>query len=134
MKFTILTLAAMLVMTGCTTSGATGELVGREWKLVWVEEFPTMPSGVANPTVTFGSDGRLTGNTGCNSASASYTVEGDQLSIGALITTKRACVESAGQQLEQAYIRAVEATRRYRIEGAELQLLDDGGTVLARFR
>lgn len=134
MRFTILTLAAMLVVAGCTTSAATGELVGREWKLVWVEEFPTMPAGVATPTLSFGSDGRLSGNTGCNSASAPYTVQGDQLSIGALITTKRACIESAGQQLEQAYIRAIEATRRYRIEGGELQLLNDGGTVVARFR
>ena len=134
MRFTILTLAAMLVVTGCTTGAGTGELVGREWKLVWVEEFPTMPSGVATPTVNFGSDGRLSGNTGCNSASAPYTVEGDQLSIGALITTKRACIEPAGQQLEQAYVRAIEATRRYRIEGGELQLLNDGGTVVARFR
>lgn len=134
MKYAILTLAALLVMTGCTTGAATGELTGREWKLVWVDEFSTMPSGVATPTLSFGSDGRLTGNTGCNSASASYTVDGDRLSISALITTKRACIESAGQQLEQAYIRAIEATRRYRIEGGELQLLDDGGTVLARFR
>lgn len=134
MKYAILTLAAMLVVTGCTTGAGSGELAGREWKLVWVDGFSTMPSGVATPTLTFGTDGRLSGNTGCNSASASYTVEGDRLSISALITTKRACIESAGQELEQAYVRAIEATRRYRIEGGELQLLDDGGTVLARLR
>jgi heat shock protein HslJ len=133
-KTSILALAATLLIFGCTTGGATADLTGRDWTLTWVEGFASMPAGVATSAIRFGTDGRLGGNTGCNTASAAYSVDGDRLSIGALITTKRACVEERGNQLEQAYVRAVEATRRYRIDGGELQLLDDAGTVVARFR
>ena len=72
--------------------------------------------------------------TGCNSAGANYTAEGDRLTIDAMITTKRACIEAAGNELERAYVSAMERTRRFRIVNGQLELLDDGGTVLARFR
>lgn len=132
MKLTAL--VATLLILGCTTGAGGGDLIGREWSLVWIKGFDTMPSGVTTPTIRFGTDGRLGGNTGCNSAGAAYTVDGDRLAIEALITTKRACLDPRGNELEVAYVRAVEATRRYRIEGGELQLLDEGGTVVARFR
>jgi len=133
-KTSILALAATLLIFGCTTGAASGDLTGRDWTLTWVDGFAAMPAGVATPTIRFGTDGRLGGNTGCNSAGAAYTVDGDRLTIDMLITTKRACVEERGNQLEQAYVRAVVATRRYRIDGGELQLLDESGTVVARFR
>lgn len=126
-----LAILPLLLVVACATGGS---LTGREWMLASVDGFPTIPSGAATPTLTFGTDGRLTGNTGCNSASAAYTATGDQLSIDALITTRRACVDPAGNQLESAYVRAVEAARSYRIAGGELQLLDSGGAVVARFR
>jgi heat shock protein HslJ len=128
----LLTLAATLLLLGCTTGAGGGDLIGRDWSLTGIEGFDTMPSGVATPTIRFGADGRLGGNTGCNSAGAAYTVDGDRLAIEALITTKRACLDPRGNELEVAYVRAVEAARRYRIEGGELQLLSDAGTVVAR--
>lgn len=130
----MLMLSLALTIFGCTSSAAVGELRGREWMLTWVEGFPSMPAGVQTPTIRFDTDGRLGGNTGCNSAGAAYTVDGDRLTVDALISTKRACVAAEGNALEAAYVRAVEGARRYRIVNGELELLSDGGTVLARFR
>ena len=134
MRLTTLVIASVFAVSACTTITADFRaLQEREWKLVWTEAFPSMPSGVANPTLRFGPDGRLGGNTGCNSAGAAYTAEGDRLMIQPMISTKRACVNPAGNQLERAYIEAIEATRRYRIANGELELLDENGRVVARF-
>jgi heat shock protein HslJ len=127
-------ITALFVVAACTSAGDIGSLQNRDWTLTWVEGFTTLPSAAATPTIRFGSDGRLGGNTGCNSAGAAYTVQGDRLDIEALMATKRACLDPRGNDLERAYINAVERMTRYRIAGGELQLLDDAGTVLARFR
>lgn len=134
MRLTIVILTGILALNACTTAGDAPALRDREWQLTWIEGFPSMPAGVTTPTIRFGSDGRLGGNTACNSAGAAYMVDGDRLTIDALITTKRACIDPAGNQLERAYIGAVEGTRRFRIANDTLELLDASGTVVARFR
>ena len=123
-----------LAIGGCTTAATDAELRDREWQLVSIEGFPSLPSGAAKPTSRFGTDGRLGGNTGCNSAGAEYTATGDRLAIEPMFSTKRACLDPRGNDLERAYMSAVARTRSYRIANGELELLDDAGTVLARFR
>lgn len=132
MRWMMLTLATIV---GCSTMPAANEeFRDRDWSLVWVEGFDSMPSGVAMPTIRFGTDGRLSGNAGCNRAGADYTVDGNQLTIAAVISTKRACIDPRGNALESAYLQAVDATRSYRIANGQLELLDAGGKVVARFR
>jgi heat shock protein HslJ len=134
MRPTMLIATLALTILGCTFTAAVDGLRNREWSLVWVEGFSSIPAGVQTPTIRFGTEGRLSGNTGCNRAGAAYTAEGDRLTIDALISTKRACVAAEGNALESAYVRAVEGTRRFRIVDGELELLSESGTVLARFR
>lgn len=124
----------LVAAIGCTMPVATEEFRDRQWTLVWIEGFDSMPSGVSTPTIRFGSDGRLGGNTACNSAGAAYTAEDHRLTIEALITTKRACLDPQGNALERAYIAAVEGARGYRITIGQLELLDASGKVVARFR
>ncbi len=131
MRLMILILATTL---GCTMPAANEQLRDRDWSLVWVEGFDTLPSGVETPTIRFGSDGRLAGNTACNRAGAAYTVDGNNLTIDALISTKRACIDPQGNALERAYLQAVEGTEAYRITNGELELLDANGAVTARFK
>lgn len=130
MRLMILILATTL---GCTMPTANEELRNRDWSLVWIEGFATLPAGVQTPTIRFGTDGRLTGNTACNQAGAGYTVDGNNLTIDALISTKRACIDAQGNALERAYLQAVDGTEAYRITNGELELLDSNGTVTARF-
>ena len=133
MRRMTLMLATMLVVAGCATVPDGEVLVDREWSFAWMDGVSSIPRGVAVPSIRFGSDGRLGGNTGCNSAGAAYAVEGDRLTISSMFTTKRACADPVGNEIERKYIAALERTRRFRIAGGELELLDEGGAVLARF-
>ena len=134
MRSVTVTLALMLTLGGCMSSGSSEGLREREWKLVSVEGFPVMPEGVANPTLRFAADGHLRGNTGCNSAGAAYTTDGDRLTLQPMMVTKRACVNPEGNRLEWAYVQALEKARRFRLAGDELELLDAQGNTVARFR
>ena len=124
--------SALLLLTACTSTTNPEALRNREWRLTWVEQFPTMPAGVATPTLRFEGD-RIAVQTGCNSAGGTYRANGDRLTFGDVISTKRACVEEAGNRLEAAYLGALERTRRYRIVDGQLELLDDISAVVARF-
>jgi heat shock protein HslJ len=126
-------LLVTLIFLACA-SASTSELSDREWRMESVEGFTTMPAGVATPTVRFGTDGRFSGNTGCNSAGATYTAKGDQLNIGMMTMTKRACLDPEGNRLEHAYAEAIGKTRRFRIADGQLELLSAEGAALARFR
>lgn len=133
MRRMILMMVMVLTAHGCATKPQGGVLADREWSFAWMDGVSSIPRGVAVPSIRFGSDGRLGGNTGCNSAGAAYAVEGDRLTISSMFTTKRACADPAGNEIERLYIAALERTRRFRIAGGELELLDDRGAVLARF-
>jgi heat shock protein HslJ len=77
-------------------------------------------------TAVFSEDGKLTGNAGCNTYSGSYTVDGDKLDIGPVITTKKACAPDIMAQ-EAAYLRALEAATVFAIQANEMVLRDDKG-------
>jgi heat shock protein HslJ len=135
MRLMIPALTFTLLLAGCMTAGAATdqEFRDRDWTLTWVDGASSIPSEGA-PTIRFGTDGRMAGSTGCNSASADYTTSGDNLRIGMMITTKRACVDPERNRLESVYVDALNAVRRYRITNGQFELLDESGTVVARYR
>jgi heat shock protein HslJ len=73
--------------------------------------------------------GRLAGRAGCNQYSASFTLSGkDALKVSAAIATRMFCGEPSGiMEQEAAFLKALEAVSRYRIEGEKLHLSDDAG-------
>ena len=77
-------------------------------------------------------DGSLVGHTSCNSMRGSYTLDGAQLKIGPIVTTRMAC---ASLQLEQEdrILSALEAaaTARVRTDGL-LELRDAEGRGVLR--
>ena len=79
------------------------------------------------------SEGRASGNTTCNRFSGPYSLSGDSLVFGALISTKMACVDSALNAQESAFLGALEQTRRWRMAGDTL-VLAGGESDLARLR
>ena len=85
-------------------------------------------SGLADVDVTavFDAEGKLTGNAGCNTYSASYKVDGDKIDIGPAITTRMACAPDVMTQ-EAAYLKALEAATVFALQGNELVLRDDKG-------
>ncbi len=83
------------------------------------------------PTATF-DDGRLAGSTGCNRYTGPYSVEGETLELGAVASTRMACVPPA-DAVEREFLAALERVARWRSDLDGLVLLDDGDTELLRF-
>lgn len=72
------------------------------------------------------------GFAGCNNFRGTYTLEGDSLRFGPLITTRRACGIIS---LEQSFLRALEGTRSFRFQSDSLELRGTQGreAVLVRY-
>lgn len=105
-------------------------LTGSEWR---VQAVNNGVGGVASVvtgtqlTVTFGTDGRVSGNTGCNLFSGPYTVTGSSLTFGSLISTRRACLSDAANRQEAAFLAALGNVKAYRLVGDRLTLVDGAG-------
>ena len=83
-------------------------------------------------TANFGADGNLTGNGGCNDYSATYKIDGDKISIGPAVTTRKAC-EQAVMDQETQYLAALSTAATYRIDGSKLELRTADGALAADF-
>ena len=73
-------------------------LVGPTWRvdsLIGGQVVSSVPGGVA-ASLTFQPDGRVAVDTGCNTGSATYSVDGTTIRLGPIGLTKRACVGPAG--------------------------------------
>ncbi|MDA0181252.1 META domain-containing protein [Solirubrobacter phytolaccae] len=116
-------LLAVLVLAGCGGEAAQGPpaLEGTPW---------VVASGEASASFT---DGTLSGSDGCNRYTTSYTIDGDTLRLGAIVTTKMAC-EPARMERADAFRAALERASRWRVEDEELTLLDDAGDEQLRLR
>lgn len=97
------------------------------WTLVSINGEPVV-SGTA---ITLGLDGKggVAGSAGCNSYSGSYTIDGETLTFGPLVTTRMACPEAIMQQ-ETAYLSALEGGAAYTIANGRLTLVAANGTEL----
>lgn len=79
-------------------------------------------------------EGKLTGNAGCNNFSASYTISGNNLTIGATMATRKFCAEPAGiMEQEQQYLQALQKTHTYNLQRDRLELRSEKGSLLVRF-
>jgi len=103
------------------------------WRLVELGNGPVVvASARREPHVRLVKEGaRVQGSTGCNTFASIFEQEGESLRFGRLATTRMACKEGMAQ--EQAFLRALEATVKWRILGEGLELYGAGGELLARF-
>ncbi len=92
------------------------------WRLVTYGA-PNNQIAVAEAEITLSfAEGRAAGSGGCNQYSAPFTVAGDSLSFGTVVSTRRACLSTALSQQEQAYFRALETVLYYTQTGDSLML------------
>lgn len=134
MRISLVLFSLLFAACAATTAATSTDLRGTEWTLVSIEGFASLPSAAATPTIHFDDDGRFSGNSGCNSGSGTWTATADQLTLGSMAMTRRACAADEANQLERAWVGAVEGTRRYRVADGRLELLDADGRTLATFR
>jgi putative lipoprotein len=112
---------------------ATEPLENTYWKLMRLGDAPvTMAPRQREPHLILNSMARRVGGSGgCNHLAGSYEVKGDRLSLGPTTTTLMACTE--GMETEKAFLDVLEKVSGWRITGQQLELLDAGGNVVARF-
>ena len=113
---------------GGAAGGASVE--GRVWRLASLpgqdaSSLAAVPGGV---TVEL-AGGSLRAFAGCNRMRGSYTVEGDQVKVGALAGTMMACPEPL-MAVEDAVKRALTGTLRYAVAGDRLTLTSSDGSAL----
>ena len=113
-------------------------LVGPVWELDGYNNGKqAIVSALAGTRITLElrDDGTLGGFDGCNRFMSGYTLDGGKLAIGPLATTRMACRGPDGAiQQANAFAAAMGTVVGYRVEGAELTLLDAEGKPAARFR
>jgi heat shock protein HslJ len=79
-------------------------------------------------TAVFSEDGSLSGSAGCNNYSGTYEVDGENISIGPLVTTRMACEEPEGtMEQESEYLAALETVSTWSIDGDVLDLRTSEG-------
>jgi heat shock protein HslJ len=78
--------------------------------------------GRERPRLEFNSEGRVTGTSGCNNISSTYTTDGVKLSFGPMIATKMACPGGG----ESKFLAALNQATDYKIENLKLYLLAGG--------
>ncbi len=79
------------------------------------------------------SGGTVSGTSGCNQYSGSYTLDGDSIAwSGPFIMTMMAC-EGPGMDVETAFHAAMEQVSSFAVDNGTLRLMDAGGNVLLEF-
>jgi heat shock protein HslJ len=108
-------------------------LAGTSWRVTGYNDQGTFVAVLPETQLTarFGAVGLVSGETGCNSYSASYSIDGSALAIGPIATTLRACLSEAAAAQEQAFVTALSLSTQYAFAGDQLTLSDaTGGTQL----
>jgi heat shock protein HslJ len=74
-------------------------------------------------TASFGADGQMIGNAGCNDYNAPYKVDGNNIKIGPVASTRKECPTPPGvMEQEQGYLASLETAATYSINGKTLEM------------
>jgi heat shock protein HslJ len=126
------------VARSTTTTGrrAAGALAGTSWTLTTYRGAGTTVSASAAgaASIAFASAGRLSGSTGCNSFSGSYTATGSRLTIELGAMTQRACTDPGLTAQEAAITAGLPRVTGYAIDGSVLTMTGDGDVELFTYR
>ena len=79
-------------------------------------------------TIVFGDDGRVTGDAGVNRFGGSYRIDGAEIELGPLVSTRMAGPEAAMRQ-ERDFLAALSGRRPFAIDGEALVLGHGSGQV-----
>ena len=125
-------IAAQAACAAPASSGA-ASLENTYWKLIALRGQPVaVPDRGREPHVILqAAQHRVAGSGGCNRIAGGYTLAGERITFGRIAGTMMACAD--GMQQERAFLDALSAVARWRIEGQRLELIDERGDVLARF-
>ena len=113
------------------THTASVPLETTHWTLVRLGEKPvTVTAGAQPPSLTLVPDGKSAhGSTGCNRFMGGYRLDGNRLRFTGIAATRMFCADR--RELEEQYIRVLDAAARWEIVDSHLELYDAAGARLA---
>jgi heat shock protein HslJ len=115
---------------GGASAGGSSQLTGKTWQLSRLVGIDRQSLGI---TATFTTAGKLSGFSGCNQYSGTYTASGSSIRVSdKLASTQMACRASLMLQ-ERAYLRALTSARTYSVKSGTLTLSSSRGIRLATF-
>ena len=108
-------------------------LAGTRWNVVNFNNGAAIVTLVPGTSITmdFGVDGQVTGNSGCNSFSAGYTVNGSALSITQPSSTQQFCAEPEGvMDQEASFLMALPTAASFSMNGSQLEVQNGAGQIV----
>ena len=122
-------LLALALAVGTAGMAMSADLTGSEWRpsFIVASELP----GENRMVVEFKPGGEISGNGGCNHFFGSYTISGDAIKIGPLMSTRMGCPGTI--RLEATFLGVLQAASTFEQDGTKLVLFDAAGTKLAQF-
>ena len=133
--FTCILVSSILIVS-CSSSKmaarANRPLYEKTWVLSYINGKKVEPGESGKtPQLQFSkADGKLTGNTGCNNLTGTFSISGDgAMKFGALATTRMACL---GPNLENVFTAVINRTNKFAVSNT-LLLLYDNESLLAIF-
>ena len=106
------------------------QAIAGDWQVTAVNTGSAISSPILGSTLTLTfAPGTASGNAGCNTFSGAAVVDGEQLTIGPLASTRMACTDQALSDQEAAYLAALENTTTFSGTSSMLTLLDDEGLI-----
>lgn len=117
-------LAFVLFVAVGSANAQQASISGTSWKLVSIQDASgTKNTSDQNITLNFDSNGQAGGQSTCNSYGGSYTMGANgSLVLTDIISTLRACVDNALNDLESEYYAALNTVSAYSINGSMLTL------------
>ena len=104
-------------------------LYGKKWKLIEVDGAAiktTNPYIEFDPTVK-----RISGDIGCNRLTGAFEVDGANLIFSRIASTRRACLDHEVQQVENNFLKKLEQTTTFQIQGETLRMYASGTPILS---
>ncbi len=121
-----LSLSILVALAACASAPVPSDapLEGTTWEVVEVRGITPPSSAAPDPYVVIQSgDGQVAGSTGCNSFNGPYRATGNELVMGPLSSTRRACSTELGD-FETIMLDALGKTRFYVVRLNELFLYE----------
>jgi heat shock protein HslJ len=106
-------------------------LAGTHWRVTSLQDgaYPIVPD--APPTITFGTDGSITGAGACMTYVGSYRAEGDVIAISEVRSSALNCSQlpdiEARTAQDRAFLDLLPMSTNFSLEGDYLLILDPGG-------
>ncbi len=120
----------LLMVVGCgshevqplDTGAVQKELFGKVWKLQSL--FSRDVNSEQPLTLEFLEDGTVKGFGGCNSFNGKYTLDGEDVTFGPMMSTKKSCGPAMDEQ-EYTFLTFLAEIRRLKFNGDDLELYSD---------